>query len=291
MNVMNRGWIRIKPFQVCMIFGLLSCTCSTSFSQSSPRMKVVTYNIRYANSNDGLDKWENRVDSVAEYLKVQDIAGLQEVTYRQLLELTKRLSDFNWYGVGRDDGKHSGEHAVIFFRKDRFEKLGEGTFWLSAEPGRVGLAGWDAALPRTCGWVKLRDRLTQRLFLVANTHFDHRGSRSRKMSGELIARRLPEFAKALPVVLLGDFNCQPGSEPYVAMLKDSYFSDARDVSTTELKGPRATWNGFRKIEAGREIDHIFVAGDFKVLQYATEDPKTEAGRFSSDHLPIKVILE
>ena len=60
-----------------------------------------------------------------------DIAGLQEVTHRQLNDLKKRLPKMQVYGVGRDDGKTRGEYAPIFFRSDRFELLEKSTFWLS----------------------------------------------------------------------------------------------------------------------------------------------------------------
>lgn len=258
--------------------------------EDSSVLRVVTYNIRYANPGDGPDVWPNRVESVSRFLDRQDIAGLQEVTFPQLQDLRQRLAAFEGYGVGRDDGKQGGEHAVIFYRRERLESVDQGTFWLSESPQRVGVAGWDAALPRTCTWMVLRDKISGRSMLVANTHFDHRGSAALAESGKLVLRMLRERAGDLPVILLGDFNCEADSDPYRGLTADDFLVDARSASQTEPTGPNSTWNGFQAIEAGRVIDHIFVHGGLDVLELATLDPKTAASRFASDHLPVRVLI-
>ncbi len=253
-------------------------------------MRVATYNIRYANRGDGLDQWANRSKAVGNYLRDMDICGLQEVTYPQLVQLRDQLTQFAYYGVGRDDGEHGGEHAVIFFRKQFLKEIDKGTFWLSEEPERIGVAGWDAALPRTCTWIQLEDQRTKEQFIVGNTHFDHRGAIAREKSGELIKNQLSKIAGDLPVVLMGDFNCIPDSSPYQAILSGGQFSDSMDVSLEKPVGPRSTWNGFRGIAEGREIDHVFVRGDLQVHQRSTDDPRTQSGRFASDHLPVQVLV-
>ena len=118
--------------------------------KSHAEIVVATYNIRYANPNDGKDVWKNRKSTVAKYLADKDVFGLQEVTETQYDDLKAALPNHATYGVGRDDGESGGEHAPIFYRKDRFESLDQGTFWLSETPKEVGKKGWDAALPRTC---------------------------------------------------------------------------------------------------------------------------------------------
>ena len=251
-------------------------------------IKVTTYNIRYANPNDGEDVWPNRQQSVIEYASGCDIIGMQEVTEPQFAQLREGLPEFDSYGVGRDDGKSGGEHAPIFFRKARFEFIDSGTFWLSESPKTVGKKGWDAALPRTCTWVNLRDRKSGREIFVANTHFDHRGVRARAESGKLIAKQFSELPADRPTVVMGDFNCLPDSEPYNAIA--SSFSDARLTSESKPTGPSSTWNGFREIVPDRIIDHIFVRS-IGVLKLATDDPRTANGRFASDHLPVQVVVQ
>lgn len=264
---------------------------SDAQSNVDSSLSLATYNIRYANRGDGQDWWGNRSEAVGDYLERLDVFGLQEVTFTQLENLRQRLVDFDHYGVGRDDGKHGGEHAVIFFRKNRFKEIARGTFWLSESPEKIGVAGWDAALPRTCTWVRLQDTLTSKRFLVANTHFDHRGVLARKRSGQLVRDRLLKLAEGIPVILLGDFNCTPGSEPYANIELGGHFADARGLSMNVPKGPKSTWNGFREIAKGRIIDHVFVHGSLQLDEYCVDDPRTAEGRFASDHLPVRIIVQ
>ena len=249
-------------------------------------LSAVTYNIRYANPDDGPDFWSNRVDAVTSFLKDHDLAGLQEVTFSQLQDLQSRLTEFDSYGVGRDDGKQSGEHAPIFYRRNRLEEVQRGTFWLGEAPEAVGVAGWDAALPRICTWMILREKQNGATMLVANTHFDHRGEQARRNSAKLIVTRLGQQAGALPVILLGDFNCQSGSEPFQALIADGFLTDAREMSETPPTGPESTWNGFKQIDTRGAIDHVLVRGPLRVLEFGVFDPKTRSGRFASDHLPV-----
>lgn len=271
----------------------LACAAEPSCSQQqTPVLSVVTYNIRYASPRDGLDVWSNRVESVAAFISRHDVAGLQEVTLAQLNDLRKRLPDFDWYGVGRDDGRSGGEHAVIFYRRGRLESLDQGTFWLSDKPEKAGSKGWDAALPRTCTWIVLRDRTADKTVWVANTHFDHRGANARSESARLIRRVADQKAGSLPVIVMGDFNCVPDSEPYRAITESGQagkaLTDARRVTVSAPAGPSSTWNGFREIVAERIIDHVFVRGSIEVSSLETLDPRTDSGRFASDHLPVRI---
>ena len=68
---------------------------SAVLAQQPAPLKVVTYNIRFANPGDGPDVWPNRVEAVSRFLSENDIAGLQEVTYGQLQELEERLEAFD----------------------------------------------------------------------------------------------------------------------------------------------------------------------------------------------------
>lgn len=267
---------------------LIASSLSVAAEDTAKQIKVATYNIRYASPGDGEDVWPNRKEFVVAFAKENDIIGMQEVTEPQFRDLRDALPQFDSYGVGRDDGKSGGEHAPIFYRKDRFEPLEKGTFWLSETPEQVGKKGWDAALPRTCTWMVFRDKRSGQKLYLANTHFDHRGSQARTESAKLIADRIGEESKDLPVVVLGDFNCLPASDPYNALA--AVFTDARKASQTKPTGPTSTWNGFREIAPDRIIDHVFVRS-VDVLQLSTLNPKTDEGRFASDHLPVQVLIK
>jgi endonuclease/exonuclease/phosphatase family metal-dependent hydrolase len=256
---------------------------------------VASYNIRYANPSDGPDFWPHRVDAVAKFLADHDVLGLQEATFPQIDDLRSRLTEFAWYGLGREDGKQQGEAAPIFYRSTRFDVTQQGTIWLSENPQRIGVAGWDAALPRTMTWMILRDKQSDQEVFVANTHFDHRGEVARAKSAELIRRFIQQHHQGLPVIVMGDFNCTPQSDPYVKLTlpgdADSQpLLDARLESVTPPKGGNSTWCGFREIVPDRVIDYIFLRGPVTVLEFETHDPKTESGRFASDHLPVQALV-
>ena len=259
-------------------------------------LSTVSYNIRYNNPADGPDAWPNRAEAVADYLDDFDLLGLQEVTQGQLEDLRRRLPDFDYYSVGRNDGQKDGEHASIFFRRSRLEQLRSGTFWLSETPEQAGSQGWDAALPRICSWVLLKDKQTGHQFLFANTHFDHLGSQAREQSGELLRQRASDLPAELPVILTGDFNCLPGSNPYLAIIEDSSsdagsLQDARSASQSPPAGPQSTWCGFSQLAEGRIIDHIFVRGPLTVRSLQVDDPRTDEDRFASDHLPVRAVIQ
>ncbi|NND97440.1 MAG: endonuclease/exonuclease/phosphatase family protein [Pirellulaceae bacterium] len=254
---------------------------------------VVTYNIRYASPHDGKDVWSERKESVAQFLGDFDIFGLQEVTAGQRDDLDERLGLFESYGLGRDDGKRGGEAAPIYFLRSRFTAQSKGTIWLSESPETIGKKGWDAALPRTMTYLVLLDKQTDKTFLVANTHFDHRGVQARLESGKLIRRWLDQRDIQLPTIVMGDFNCLPDSDPYRALTTNdspSPLADARTLAKSPVVGPTSTWNGFQQIVPDRIIDHVFVRGPIEIVELETHDPKTSDGRFASDHLPVRVLL-
>ncbi|MEM9643722.1 MAG: family 16 glycosylhydrolase [Planctomycetota bacterium] len=278
------------------------CLCVwTSHPAQAGEFTVCTYNIRMNSAGDGEDVWPNRVDTVAELIATQDVIGLQEVTPVQLADLIARLADHSHFGVGREDGKSLGEHAVVFFRTNRFELQDRSTFWLSEDPSEVGSKGWDAAIPRTVTQVRLRDKKDGRTYRIANAHFDHRGRVARRESAALIVKRLTDPTDETPVIFMGDLNCTPDSKPYKTLVRAGW-SDARtlhplfeeggisDQGAVEREGDLSsadsTWNGFKQIVPGRIIDHIFLSGPVEWLDFRIEDPKTPSGRFASDHLPV-----
>ena len=119
------------------------------------------------------------------------------------------LPDYEFSGVGRDDGRRAGEYSGIFYQRDRFllDDADCGTFWLSDTPERVGSKSWGNEIPRVAAWVRLMDRATGRRFYVFNTHWDHRNQPSRERAALLIAGRIDSRKHAdEPVALIGDFN-------------------------------------------------------------------------------------
>jgi len=266
-------------------------------------VQMVTYNIRYLNRGDGPDHWDNRVASVAELMQTGDVIGLQEATRTQIDDLVERLPEFDWYGVGRDDAQDAGEFSPIFWRKDQFKASQRGTFWLGPDPTAVGKPAWEAHIPRICSWVMLQPMASDGTsspasFAVFNTHFDHQSGLARLNSAKLLLEKISEIAPQLPVVVMGDLNCRPDSDPIAVLTGEPTGDNAStslrlvdSISRSETKpqGPTGTWNGFKQIDPQSRIDYVLVRPDSpKVLEHLTADPKTANGRFASDHLPVAV---
>lgn len=252
----------------------------------------MTFNIRLSTLADGLNAWPLRKDIAAGTISFYQphVAGLQEVLVSQLKDLRKLLPEYAWVGVGRDDGKEAGEYNPIFFRKDRFRLLETSTFWLSEEPDKPGIKGWDAACARVVTWARLRDTWTGGILVAFNTHFDHMGERARRESASLVLSAMRRIAGEAPVVLTGDFNCTREDPPYQTLVdaggRTPFLRDARDASPRDPYGPSYSFNGFRADPgSGLPIDHIFIGPSFTVL-HAGILPGTWAGRFVSDHNPV-----
>ena len=252
--------------------------------------KIISFNVRYSSAPeiDGDNRWELRRDAAVKMVAEQKpiAMGLQEACPDQIDFLDLNLTGYKHIGVGRDDGKRSGEMMAIFYDTNRLTLLDSGTFWLSETPEKVSI-GWDAACNRTCTWGHFKMKDTDFEFLYFNTHLDHLGSLARKNSIKLIVDKMTELnPDNVPVFLSGDFNSttdDPIFDPLKASLKD-----AREVSAISDK--IITYNGFGTVTDNPNtrkewvIDHIFFSGvnpmAFMVLNGNYGVP------FISDHYPI-----
>lgn len=262
---------------------------SSAFAQKgSVPVNVITYNIRYNNPGDGINAWPNRKDNVKALVKFHDaeILCVQEALADQFDDLLEN-SNFDFVGVGRDDGKRKGEFSAVFFDKTRFTKKDGGTFWLSETPD-VPSKGWDAVLPRVCSWVKLYDKINKKEFIVFNTHYDHVGVKARIESAKLIKQKIQEIAPKLPVIYTGDLNVTPETEA-ISTIK-SFLQDAKEITVEPPYGPNGTFNAFDfNSELKNRIDYVFINKGFKVQKFAVlSDSKDK--RYPSDHLPVFVRL-
>ena len=118
-----------------------------------------------------------------------------------MLHLETDLPDYDWYGVGRNDGADDGEFSAIFWRRGLFELEDSGTFWLSDTPDEPGSRHPDAASIRIASWVGLRRVEDDARWFVLNTHWDHVSQTAREFGGALIADRAPGLAADRPNIL------------------------------------------------------------------------------------------
>ena len=260
-------------------------------------LKVMSFNIRYGRAKDGANHWNNRHALVIQAIEqsAPDLLGTQETLAFQAEYLRKHLPKYSHFGRGRESDPDKGEQCAIFFRKDRFDKLKAGHFWLSPEPNKAGSRGWDAALPRMVTWVKLKDRQTENEVVWFNTHFDHRGAQARLESARLLARKVPEIAGDEYFIITGDFNASVQSKPYQALFGNSGNSTITIVDTFKQvvknnNEPQGTFNGFKGTSSGARIDWIAASPKFSV-ERAGIDKFQVNGQYPSDHFPVTATLQ
>ena len=257
------------------------------FSLQAQELKVMTYNIKLDSPKEGEYSWTIRKPFFSNQLKFYepDVLGVQEALPNQMKDIDEFLSDYNFVGVGRDDGKDQGEYSAIFYKKDRIEVLESSTFWLSQTPEKVSM-GWDAVCNRVCTYALFKDARTEQRFWVFNTHFDHVGKEAQKNSAILIIQRIKEInSQNYPVILMGDFNMEENHESIQFICEN--LKDSKKVSNIVF-GPEGTYNGFQFDQpVTSRIDYIFVSSGIEVKKHATLSDSMDL-KYPSDHLPVYI---
>ena len=289
----------------------------SSLSLNAQRLKVATYNIRYENPEDIAygNGWKERCPVICNLVQFHDfdIFGAQEVLHGQLADMLNGLQGYSYLGVGRDDGKEKGEYAPIFYKKDKFDLLQSGHFWMSSITDRPN-KGWDAVLPRICTWGKFFDKKCGFSFWFFNLHMDHIGVEARKQSAALVLKTIKEKCGNDPVILTGDFNVDQHNESYALINTSGILKDSYELTKIRY-ALNGTFNNFESnLATESRIDHIFVTSKFKVLRYGilTDSYRTkpENGkklnpanfskevsnqqnlvRLPSDHYPVEIELD
>ena len=237
---------------------------------SAQQMLVGTYNIRNKNDGDSLrgDRWGKRCQVICDQVNFlsPDIFGTQEVLHIQLQDMKRRLYNYDYIGVGRDDGKTQGEYAAIFYEKTRLRLLDHGDFWLSETPEKPGL-GWDAACVRICTWGKFKDLRSKRKFYFFNLHMDHVGRVARREAAKLVVRKIREIAGKKPVVLTGDFNVDQTDEIYRIFTESGILKDAYTEAPIRF-AENGTFNDFKpQLKTDSRIDHVFLSVEIQAQAY------------------------
>ena len=285
----------------CSVFALL-CTATVCAAGQAPEasaeatLRVMSFNIRYGTAGDGENRWENRKELVLKTIRAfdPDILGTQEVLAFQARFLREKLPEYGFAGVGRDDGKAAGEFAAVFFKKSRFEKVGEEHFWLSTTPEVPGSKSWDSSITRVTSHVTLRLRDgSHGVVHHFNTHFDHRGATARLESARLMRDRIDKLGAGATVVVTGDFNAGAGSEPYKALVGKAAPGAPTLLDTYRVRhaagGEEGTFHGFRGTAGHARIDWILCSGQLGVIA-AGIDRTNEDGRYPSDHFPVTAVV-
>lgn len=245
---------------------------------------VMSYNVYIKGT--GEKSPENRTPLVAENIKKYspDSFGLQEADEGWMERLPAIMTDYDYVGIGRNSNRGGGEASPIFYKKDKFELLDSGTFWLSKTPEKAS-RGWDAMFKRVCTYAILKDKTTGFTYAHFNAHFDHLGVIARLESVAVVAAKIAEIAPGLPVVFSGDLNDYENGDMYNRVL-ESGLKDTKTLASS-VSGGNVTYHGYSElVEKEAPIDFIFTNSlSTQVHSYAVVSEKIN-GIYASDHHPV-----
>ena len=269
---------------------LLICAFAC-FNFNAQNLNVMTFNIRLSLDSDKENSWENRKNDALQLLDYYhpDVFGVQEAVPQQMTDLKTGLKNYDFVGVGRDDGANKGEYSAIFYNTEKLQVLQSGTFWLSETPDQPS-KGWDAAYNRVCTYALFKTKKGGRKFWAFNVHFDHVGNIARENSSKLILEKINTLnPRNFPVVLTGDFNLTDKTEPIKIISKT--MSDSFYNCRKPHYGPTGTFTGFDVNTVPKDrIDYIFTKG-LSCQSIRTINDRRENLLYPSDHFPVLAQLK
>ena len=275
-------------------------------------LKVMSFNVQTENGTSvDFDLRAELLRDLMDQLQPDSI-GMQEVTTGWIYRMD--TFSFNASDAGVGEGRTpGGEASSIYYRKDKFDLVDHGTFWLSETPDVAGSYLEASLYPRICTWAHLRDKVTGFEYIHVNTHLDHLGGSDGRTLRTAQIRVILEYLKTLPdvpMVMTGDFNQAKtnGDDEIYAMYKNvlgiskftasngekmtGNFSDARaeakdTVASDAWASMTAYWQegGEKYNPAKKPIDYVFyTTGDFDAMVYRNIHYHRD-GIYMSDHLP------
>lgn len=240
--------------------------------------RIMSFNVRYG-------EFERRKDIVPAFIEEYspDSAGLQECTYKWYVTLTEELEDYAFVGVGRDTGtldEDCGEISAVIYKKDKYNLIDSGTFWLSETPDEVS-RGWDGACNRICTWAVLEEKQTGVRYAHVNTHLDHLGNEARTKGVELVKEKA--FSFDIPTVVTGDFNFEKNNDLYKSLVTGG-LTDTQDMTEDTMTGK--TYHGYFGGTRGEPIDFVLVNSKItEVSSYRIVRDRINL-KLISDHYPV-----
>ena len=282
--------------------------------------KICNYNIRYYNgssdnANTGNRSWTLRKEKVFEMIRKHkmDVCGIEEITAQQAPDFLASLTEYEYIGYGRDNGKEysaggTGEQTGILYRKARYVKQDQGRFFLSTTPHRASKS-FGSSFNRMVTWVKLKERNSDKTFYFFATHFDHpitqAGINTRSSQADVALATIPEIVGEYPMFFVGDFNCEP-TEPAYDKLQQRW-TDAFVAMGEQAQGgyicneeqetlfPDAcaeggnTYTGLYSSsdKEPKRIDFVFFdSKKTNIISYLADNDNLGLEAYPSDHLPV-----
>lgn len=244
-------------------------------------VRVVTFNVRCKGTFRKAVSYRSEL-LIAQLKEIDaDSIGMQEVTPKWYKLLKEKLDEYAYVGEKRSNRLFEiGEASPIFYKKDKFELLDSDTFWLSETPDVFGSRSWGSANTRICTYAVLKNKETNQVFVHMNTHLDHISAEARVNQSKVLMEKANEYIGKYPVILTGDFNDFPDSEPYAEIT--SVFGDSRLLAPVKYDIPTFHKYG----EKSELIDFIFVSDVTPLVYHVIDDKINDV--YLSDHYGIYI---
>ena len=285
---MSEIWSKIIAFFMALmgVIGSVPAQTQTQIPENAQTHEIVVMSYNVYIEGTGRKSPENRSEGVISIIRneMPDVFGLQEADEAWMNRIKNGMPEYTAVGRGRGKTETEGEYSPVFFKTDKYDLVDSGTFWFSDTPEKSSLT-WGALFRRISTWAVLRDKATGFDFAVFNSHWDHISVISRNKSAELLVEKAKEYAPGLPVVIIGDFNCEADTVAYKNLI-DAGFVDSMYVAdeTTDI----GTYHGYTKdsTEGVMPIDHILFLDEYGFAQSYRVITDKYDGIYPSDHLPI-----
>lgn len=284
-------------------FLVLFIVCAASIL-SADILKIGSFNVLGTYPQDAEFSRE-RAKLAAELVNYRDfdVIGLQEAQFWQVEAMLAsgiyKKSGVNVYG--EELSPKTWWANIILYKKDKFELLDSGTFWLTDTPDKKSVPKkWGELQHRNCNWVKLKDKKTGKEFFFFNTHFGLTLD-SRVNMAKVFVKKIGEIAGDSVFFCSGDYNTVSSETATLKELTGSgYLRDSWKISKMPPYGPKGTFicmlynrriRGSAEVEdPWRKLDYLFVSRGVEVLKCSVIMDNI-AGAYPSDHLPIEAYVK
>ena len=266
-------------------------------------IRIAANNVYFHQSSD-IEKIDYRNPILLESIKYMDadILLLQEVNPKWHSVLDKLLESELKYTVVPTsteitpvlDGR--ANYTPIWYRADKLELVDYG--YKQYETVKLEPDSYLSS-SKSYTWALFKDKATGKEIITVSTHFtwapedfNPTPDQCRTMDAQevvdLVKQLEAEYA-GVPVILMGDLNCQEGSNPYKKL--SEVFSNVTKVTEKNNEMYKGTTHSVGSSSVGGAvIDHTLYTGDslnFKMYQHVYNEWSFN----STDHIPLVLDVE
>ncbi len=249
-------------------------------------VKVVSFNLD-ANEQTIGERSERLLPLILSF--EPDSIGVQEARGSWNNKLNRGIVAEGYGRVGVDAGGNPNGSAAhfatyIFYRKDKYELIDSGTFWMSKTPDVPSIYDSTVDCNRTCTWALLENKETGFRYIHMNTHLDWMNMEVNRIQVAMIREQIERFeSMGYPVFATGDYNCDEGTASYYEMLKSEVIADSKHIADKSMELGTYPSYGEYDVTVTKPIDYVFVTGDMMTVhEYKVIDEKP-GGEYVSDH--------